>query len=101
MEKKRNNLLKRVAAGALSVLTVAAYSLPANVGGIFSGNIGIVAQAAGETISVDNINEGDILTAGTTISSAGYDDSSIYVYDGANFAYSYDEEYTLQSDCFV
>ena len=101
MEKKRNNLLKRVAAGALSVLTVAAYSLPANVGGIFSGNIGIVAQAAGETISVDNISEGDILTSGTTISSAGYDDRYIDVYDGENQDYSFDEEYTLQSDCFV
>ena len=46
MEKKRNNLLKRVAAGALSVLTVAAYTMPADVVGKFSGNIGIVAQAA-------------------------------------------------------
>ena len=32
METKRNNSLKRAAAGVLSVLTVAAYSLPANAG---------------------------------------------------------------------
>ena len=46
MKKTRNNSLKRVAAGALSVLTVAAYSLPANVGGLLASRPELIASAA-------------------------------------------------------
>ena len=49
MEKKRDHSFKRAAAGALAVLTVAAYSLPAN----------IVAQAAGELMAVNEIEIAD------------------------------------------
>ncbi|WP_455530264.1 hypothetical protein, partial [Ruminococcus sp.] len=106
MEKKRNNLLKIVASGALPVLTVAAFTMPADVVGKFSGNIGIVAQAAGETISIDNIQEGDILTAGTTISFEGssIDSNYLYVYDDDDDSNVYsdsDGEYTLQRDYIV
>ena len=47
MKKTTNtNTFKRVAAGALSVLTVAAYSMPANVGGFLTGGSALVAYGA-------------------------------------------------------
>ena len=45
---KKNNTFKRVVAGALSVLTVAAYTLPANVGGVLTASNVLVASAAAD-----------------------------------------------------
>ena len=57
---QKNNTLKRVAAGALSVLTVAAYSMPANVGGFLTGGNNIVAFAA-EFLNFEELNVDDAL----------------------------------------
>jgi len=56
--KTKNNTFKRIAAGALAAISVASYTMPANVGGVLvnSLNASLVAQAAEK----QTINLGDV-----------------------------------------
>ncbi len=56
--KTKNNTFKRIAAGALAAISVASYTMPANVGGVLvnSLNASLVAQAAEK----QTVNLGDV-----------------------------------------
>ena len=73
---KKHNGFKRVLAGVLAVLTVAAY-MPANVGGLLTGDNAIVASAAkvngGDGYRFSCFETGDIIYVGDKICAEGTD----------------------------